>query len=60
MRLGSFRIWLGCTLITRGMSILPSAVRKRVRDVLMYHVPGALTDDEKRSVERWVHKGDRP
>jgi hypothetical protein len=45
-----FRTWLGATLITCGVAVIPSQVRKLVRDILMFHVPGALTEVEKRGV----------
>lgn len=44
------RTFIGSSLIKLGMSILPSDVRKLVRNIVMFHVPGALTDSEKAEV----------
>ena len=38
--------------IKTGMAILPPATRKMVRDLLMYNVPGALTEQERADVRR--------
>jgi len=46
----SVRAKIGCLLIAWGMRIMPDNVRHMVRGILMYHVPGALTEDEKREV----------
>lgn len=44
------RMFLGKALIKIGVAILPCDVRKMVRDILLYHVPGALTETEKAEV----------
>jgi hypothetical protein len=44
------RVFISRVLITAGIMILPSEVRKLVRGVLLYHVPGALTESEKAEV----------
>lgn len=44
------RVLLGGLLIKLGMAILPDEVRHLVRGVIMYHVPGALTESEKAEV----------
>lgn len=44
------RVFLGTLLIKSGMAIIPRDVRDLVRGVLMYHVPGALTESEKARV----------
>ena len=41
------RLIIGTKLIELGMAILPPNTRKLVRDLIMYHVPGALTEAEK-------------
>jgi hypothetical protein len=46
----SLRAKMGCLLIAWGIWIIPGNVRHMVRGILMYHVPGALTEDEKREV----------
>lgn len=46
----TMRTFVGTMLIKAGMAILPPEVRKMVRKVLMYHVPGALSEDEKREI----------
>lgn len=37
-------------MIKVGMAVLPPEVRKLVRGVLMYHVPGAMTEAEKAEI----------
>lgn len=44
------RTLLGGLLIKAGMAILPKDVRKMVRDILLYHVPGGITGKEKADV----------
>jgi hypothetical protein len=48
------RVFFGCLLLRAGMALLPKDVRQMVRRVLMYHVPGGLTEAEKADVERRV------
>lgn len=54
------RQWLAVQLIWLGMQVLDPATRKLVMMILQYHQPGALTDDEKVTVEqmaaRWRQK----
>jgi hypothetical protein len=44
------RAAVGVALIKTGVRILPDRVRKTVRGMLLYHVPGALSEDEKRDI----------
>lgn len=44
------RVWIGTMLIKAGMAIIPRDVRDLVRGLLAYHIPGALTEDEKEQV----------
>lgn len=44
------RVFIGCLLIRLGMAIIPSGVRDMVRGIIMYHVPGALTEEEKAEI----------
>lgn len=44
------RTFIGKILIKAGMAILPADVRRLVRNVIMYHVPGALSENEKAEV----------
>jgi hypothetical protein len=44
------RVAVAKALIHIAMAILPSNTRRLVRNILLYHVPGALTEDEKREV----------
>lgn len=44
------RVTIARILIVAGILVLPRSVRKMVRDILLYHVPGALTDAEKADV----------
>lgn len=37
-------------LIKAGVALLPHDVRDMVRGIVMYHVPGALTEDEKATI----------
>lgn len=45
------RFVIARALITLGVFILPKDIRELTRNLLMYHVPNALTDAEKREVE---------
>lgn len=49
------RFMLAKLLIRTGVALLSPEVRKLVRGVLMYHVPGGLTEDEKAEVRTAVH-----
>ncbi len=44
------RVLVARGFISLGMWLLPSDVRKLVRGMMMFHVPGALTDEEKDEV----------
>lgn len=44
------RNFLGWLLIKAGMAALRPETREMVRKIIMYHVPGALTDVEKSEV----------
>ena len=44
------RVLIGSLLIKAGMAIIPSETRRIVRNLLMFHVPGALSEEEKREV----------
>jgi len=44
------RTIIGTLLIKIGVQILPKEVRNLVRGILLYHVPGALTEAEKADV----------
>jgi len=48
------RCLVGRMLISTGMAIIPSDVKEAMRGMMMYHVPGALTENEKASVRRGV------
>lgn len=59
--LGNARVLIGCGLIKLGMAILPAQTRKMFRNVIMFHVPGALTEEEKDDVReakrQWKNGG---
>lgn len=44
------RVFIGSLLIRAGFAIIPRDVRLLVRNIIMYHVPGALTEAEKADV----------
>ena len=44
------RVLVARGFISFGMWLLPADVRKLVRGMMMFHVPGALTDEEKDEV----------
>jgi hypothetical protein len=44
------RFLIGKMLIKAGIAVLPCGVRETVRGLLLYHVPGALTEAEKEKV----------
>lgn len=44
------RLWIGKLLLKAGMAVIPADVREMVIKIVMYHVPGALTEDEKAEV----------
>lgn len=46
------RLFIARLLLKAGMALLPKEVRDLTRDLLMYHVPGALSEDRKREVRR--------
>lgn len=41
-------------LIKAGMALLPKGTRDTVRNLVMYHVPGALTEKEKQDIRELV------
>lgn len=45
------RVWLGIAFMKIGMAILPARVRRLTANMIMYHVPGALTEPEKAEIE---------
>ena len=49
------RCYIGKRLISLGVAILPSEVRRLVRGILMYHVPNALSESEKAYVREAAH-----
>ena len=44
------RVLIACGFISFGMWLLPADVRRVARNMMMFHVPGALTDEEKDEV----------
>lgn len=44
------RHWLGIAFIKMGFALMGEDTRKMFRNIVMYHVPGALTEDEKADV----------
>ena len=48
--LDDLRNALGCLLLRIGMAIVPKEARDFARGVIMYHVPGALTEAEKADI----------
>lgn len=44
------RVFIGAALIRAGMAIIPKDTRDLVRGILLYHVPGALTEAEKAEI----------
>lgn len=46
----AMRMLIGTLLIRAGFATIPKDVRHMVRSILMYHVPGALTEDEKSEI----------
>lgn len=46
------RVFIATLLIKAGFALLPVDLRKLVRALLLYHVPGALTEDEKAEVRK--------
>lgn len=44
------RFWIGRRLVMLGMAILPSDVRSMMIKMIMYHVPGGLTEAERAEV----------
>lgn len=55
------RHWLAMRFIKIGFAILEPGTRKMFRDILMYNVPGALTEAEKADVRvakaDWIKAG---
>jgi hypothetical protein len=48
------RTYIGSLLIKAGMAVTPKDVRDLVRNTLLYHVPDALTSEEKSEVEAFA------
>lgn len=46
------RLFLAKWLLKAGMAFLPKDTRELVRDLLMFHVPGALTAERKLEIVR--------
>lgn len=44
------RHFIGTLLIRAGFAIIPKETRYLVRGILLYHVPGALTETEKAEI----------
>ncbi len=44
------RSFIGSLLIRAGMAIVPADVRAMLRGILLYHVPGMLTEQEKADI----------
>jgi hypothetical protein len=44
------RLWFGCLLVKLGMWVIPVDAKEMARKILLYHVPGALTESEKAHV----------
>lgn len=53
------RVFLGCLLIRFGMAIVPAAERQLARKIMLYHVPGVLSDDEKADVREAKRQWER-
>ena len=53
------RLWVGCMLLKLGMAILPTDSREMAKKIMLYHVPGALSETEKAEVRTakaaWLH-----
>lgn len=47
----SVRSFIGVYTVRIGFAILPADVREIVRGIFLYHVPGALTENEKAEIE---------
>lgn len=45
------RHWIGIQFVKLGMAIIPADTRRLVVNMIMYHVPGGLSADEKAEVE---------
>lgn len=44
------RLWIAKWLLRGGMALLPKGVRDMTRDLLVYHVPGALSEERKAEI----------
>lgn len=55
------RHWLGVAFIKIGFALVGKDTRRMFRNIVMYHVPGALTEDEKAEVRAakgdWIRSG---
>jgi hypothetical protein len=58
------RVFIARVFITLGMMLLPADVRKMVRGLMLFHVPGALTEHEKADVVSakadWLRRSQPP
>lgn len=53
--IADLRVFLGSLLIRTGMAIVPAEARDLARGMIMYHVPGALTEAEKAKIRSAVN-----
>jgi hypothetical protein len=44
------RLFIGALLVRLGMRIIPRDAKEMARKIMLYHVPGVLTEDEKAEV----------
>lgn len=44
------RLLIGCWLMRLGMAVVPTGTREMARNIMLYHVPGMLTENEKAQV----------
>jgi hypothetical protein len=55
----SMRDFIGTLLIKAGMAVLPAETKELVRGILLYHVPGMLSENEKADIRaaksEWEH-----
>jgi hypothetical protein len=58
--MSALRTMIATLLIKAGMAILPKDVYEVVRWILLYHVPGALTESEKVAVDELARQRRRP
>jgi hypothetical protein len=46
----TLRLVVGTVLIKAGFALIPAEVKDMVRGMILYHVPGAMTEAEKADV----------